>query len=130
MVIAFSIRLAGVIHAYLHAYAPTNVLIRYLRSVGGRKWALPISLACTIGYLAATAGLTAVLNAGAPGWLNILCLTAAWNTVKFACLAALEMLLALRWATGPLLRRARREAVLPDAGVESGEPHKTGIILG
>lgn len=105
MVLAFSIRLAGVIHAYLHAYGPTNVLIRYLRSAGGRTWALPISLACAIGYLAATAGLTAVLNAGAPGWLNILCLTAAWNTVKFACRAALEILIALRRRTGLLLRR-------------------------
>lgn len=112
MVLAFSIRLAGVIHAYLHVYGPTNVLIRYLRSAEGRKWALPLSLAFTIGYLAATVGLTAALNAGAPGWLNILGLVAAWNAVKFACLAALEVLLALRWATGPLLRRARREAGL------------------
>lgn len=106
MVLALSVRLAGAIHAYLHAYAPTNVLIRNLRSAGGRKWALPVSLAFTIGYLAATAGLMAALNASAPGWLNILGLVAAWNTVKFACLATLEILLALRRGTVLLLRRS------------------------
>lgn len=106
MVLALSVRLAGAIHTYLYAYAPSNVLIRYLRSAGGRKWALPASLACTIGYLAATAGLTAVLNAGAPGWLNILGLVAAWNTIKFAGLATLEILLALRRGTGLMLRRS------------------------
>lgn len=110
MVLAFSIRLAGVIHAYRHAYVPTNIVIRYLRSAGGRTWVPPISLACAIAYLAATA----VLNADAPWCLNILCLTAVWNTVKFACAAALETLLVLRRGTGVLLCRtpARSSRVL------------------
>lgn len=83
MILALSVRLAGRIHWYLYAYAPSNILIRHLRSSGGRSWAFPISAALAAGYLTATVELTAIIDAGGPGWLNLIALTCAWNAIKY-----------------------------------------------
>lgn len=87
MILALSIRLASKIHAYMYAYAPSNVLIRYLRSAEGRRWALPVSAALAVGYLVATAGLNVIIESGSPGWLNLVTLTCCWNAIKFAMTA-------------------------------------------
>lgn len=87
MILGLSVRLVATIHGYLYAYAPSNVLIRYLRSPGGCAWALPISVALAAGYLAATAGITAIIDSGGPGWLNMLGLVCVWNSIKFGWLA-------------------------------------------
>lgn len=104
MILALCFRLAGSIHWYLCAYAPSNILIRYLRSPVGRRWALPVSAALAVAYLVATAGLTEVIEAGGPGWLNLVALTCAWNAIKFG-LSALASAVS---ATGRLLRQATR----------------------
>lgn len=87
MILALCFRLAGSIHWYLCAYAPSNILIRYFRSPDGRRRAFPFSAAITAGYLAATAGLTAIIESGGPGWINLVVLTCAWNAIKFATFA-------------------------------------------
>lgn len=87
MILTLSVRLVAKIHGFLYAYAPSNVLIRYLRSPGGRAWALPISVALAAGYLAATVGITAIIESGGPAWLNLVVLTCAWNAIKLAWLA-------------------------------------------
>lgn len=110
MILALCFRLAGSIHWYLCAYAPSNILIRYLRSPVGRRWALPVSAALAVAYLVATAGLTEVIEAGGPGWLNLVALTCAWNAIKFGLFALASAVSATR--------RLLRQAVRP--GRQSG----------
>jgi hypothetical protein len=84
MIFVHSIQLAGRISRYLYAYAPSNILIRYLRSAANQRWALLVATALTAGYLAAAAGLNALIDSGGPGWLNLVALACAWNFIKFA----------------------------------------------
>lgn len=79
MILMRSVRLAAAVHAYLDAYAPTNILIR---RADGNRWAVPIVAGAAACYLAATRSLTHAIEHGAPGWLNVLVLTCAWGTIK------------------------------------------------
>lgn len=108
MILVLCFRLAGSIHWYLYAYAPTNILTRYLRSPDGQKWAFPISAALTAGYLASTAGLTTILESGGPGWLNLVTLVWAWNAMKFGLMGVLSLPMSFRAALRD--RRAQRES--------------------
>lgn len=83
MILMLSVRLSATVHGYLDAYAPNNILIRHLRIPNGRRWAFPVSIALTSAYMAATAGLNSAVEAGAPGWLNVVTALCAWNAIKF-----------------------------------------------
>lgn len=83
MILMPSVRLAATVHAYLDAYAPTNILIRMLRG-SGRQWlAFSVSATLAVAYGLLGAWLTSIINSGGPGWLNPLALLCAWNTIKF-----------------------------------------------
>jgi hypothetical protein len=107
MILALCFRLAASIHWYLYAYAPSNILIRYLRSSTGGRWAFPISAALTAGYLAATVGLTSILESGGPGWLNLVTLVCAWNAMKFMLMGVVSLPMLFRAALRD--HRAQRE---------------------
>lgn len=98
MILALCFRLAACIHLYLYVYAPSDILIRYLRSSTGGRWAFPISAALSAGYLAATTRLTSILEPGGPGWLNLVTLFCAWKAVKFVVMGVLS---ACRCCFGP-----------------------------
>ena len=105
MLLVLSVRLAATIHYYLQAFAPTNILLRHLRTRGGLKWAIPAGLVLVPAYLIAAAITTAVLDDGGPGWLNVVALTCIWNAMKFACTGVLSpfmMLSRLRRSAGNL----------------------------
>lgn len=87
MILVLSFRLAGRIHRYLYTYAPSNILIRHLRSPSGQKWALPISAVLGVAYFSATVRLTTLIEAGGPGWLNLIALISAWNAIKLTWVA-------------------------------------------
>ena len=70
-----SVRFAATIHYYLQAFAPTNLLLRHLRTRGGLKWAIPTALLIVPTYLFAAATTTAVIADGGAGWLNLVALT-------------------------------------------------------
>lgn len=55
MLLVLSVRLAATIHYYLQAFAPTNMLLRQLRTRGGLKWAIPAVLLIVPTYLFAAA---------------------------------------------------------------------------
>ncbi|WP_235736801.1 hypothetical protein [Nocardioides alcanivorans] len=130
MILALSFRLAGSIHRYLFAYAPSNVLIRYLRSATGRRWAFPISAVLTAGYLAATAGLTTILEAGGPGWFSLVALTCAWNAIKFAWVGVAALAAATSSRVRALLGRTRRARFADHSSADVSGPDKTGITFG
>ena len=84
MILMLSVRLAATVHAYLDAYAPTNILIRTLCAPGGQRFAFPVSAVMAVGYGLLGAWLTSIIDSGGSGWLNPLALLCAWNTIKFA----------------------------------------------
>ena len=93
MILMLSVRLVATVHAYLAAYAPTNILIRTMRAPGGQRFAFPVSVVMAVGYGLLGAWLTSIIDSGGPGWLNPLALLCAWNTIKFAWLAVAALLL-------------------------------------
>lgn len=103
MLLVLSVRLAATIHYYLQAFAPTNILLRRLRTRGGLKWAIPAALGLVPMYLFAAAITSAVIADGGYGWLNLVVPTCIWNAIKFACMGVLSLFMML----GRLRRSAR-----------------------
>ena len=96
MLLVLSVRLASTIRYYLQAFAPTNILLRHLRTRGGLKWAIPAAVLFVPAYLFAAAITTAVIADGGHGWLNLVVLTCTWNAMKFAWLALISPLMVLK----------------------------------
>lgn len=92
--LAISMRLAITLRALLQ-YAPTNVLIRRLRSRVGLKWGMPFML-LGVAYLLAAGLLTHWLDHGGPGWLNVLVILGVWNGIKFIAFGPVSMILLIR----------------------------------
>lgn len=85
------------VHRYLQAYAPSNVLVRRMRTQRPR-WRTVFALAGIAGVLliAMHAVATAVAG-GASGWLNLVVLILAWDTIKLV-VAAFAAFLRATWA--------------------------------
>ena len=91
---AISMRLAIALHAFLQ-YAPTNLLLSWLRSRHGLKWGVPFTVLGAAYFLAA-AMLTSWLHDGGPGWLNPLVLLGIWNGLKFVVFGPISLMLLAR----------------------------------
>lgn len=96
MLLMLSVRLAAAIHYYLQAIAPTNILLRHLRTRGGLKWAFPAAFVLVPTYLFAAAIATIVVEDGGLGWLNVVVLLFIWDACKFAGLLPIILLSVLR----------------------------------
>ena len=82
------------IQRYLAHYAPSNILFGRVRTSPPR-WGTVLALAMLTGGLILTMRAVEIgIEAGGPGWLNIVALVLAWDTIKFAILAGATGLLA------------------------------------
>lgn len=63
------------------SYAPTNLLLAATRTRRGLRWGIPAML-LAIPYLLAAHWCVTTIEAGGPGWLNLLVLLCAWNSIK------------------------------------------------
>ena len=63
-------------------FMPTNVVLDALHTRRGLKWGVPAML-LAVPYALAMVVCVGTVERGGPGWLNILALLCAWNTVKF-----------------------------------------------
>ena len=79
-------RLAAAIHGYLAFYMPSNRAVDWLRTPRGLKWAIPVALVATAAYLFAMSVCMTAIDRAGPGYLNVLVMLFAWNTIKFAAL--------------------------------------------
>lgn len=79
--LGLSMHLGGGIHALLH-HAPTNALLRRLRTRRCLKWCVPAML-LGIAYMWAAAVCTTIIDRGGPDWLHALVLLFIWNGLKF-----------------------------------------------
>lgn len=74
-------------HRYLALYAPSNILIRWVR-MSQPRWRTVGALAAFASVLLLTLRAVEVaITAGAPGWLNIVTLVLAWDAIKVGALA-------------------------------------------
>jgi hypothetical protein len=78
-------------HRYLQIYAPSNVLIRRVRASRPRLSTVVMLIALTGILLVAMKLTSSAAEAGALGWLNLAVLLLAWDAIKIALLAVLQM---------------------------------------
>ncbi|WP_313546426.1 hypothetical protein [Leifsonia aquatica] len=73
---AASVRTRGIL-----SYAPTNLVIAATRGRRGLRGGIPSMLLAVL-YLLAARWCVTTIEAGGPGWLNILVLLSVWNSIK------------------------------------------------
>lgn len=76
---------------YLQIYAPSNVLIRRVRSAQPRWRTTGGLLVLALMLLVAMNVVDNAVQRGAPGWLNLVVLVLAWDAIKIGWLAILEI---------------------------------------
>lgn len=86
--------LSAAIRGYLRFYMPTNRAVDWLRTLR-LKWAFPQALIAALIYLCAMRFCAIIVERGGPGYLNVLVLLFAWNSIKFAWIAVVAMFLHL-----------------------------------
>ncbi len=94
--IRLSILLAAALHGLLRTYAPSNILLDFLRTRRGLKLAIPVAVVLVPIYLYAASFTTTLIERGAPGWLNLLVLLLIWNAIKFTVMVPISLLLLVR----------------------------------
>lgn len=76
----------GALQRYLAVYAPSNVLIRHVRTTRP-SWKMAAGLAAlAAALLLAMRGVQLGVSAGGPGWLNLVVVLLAWDAIKIGCL--------------------------------------------
>lgn len=104
-------KLSAALNGYMRFYMPTNRVVDWLRGPGGLKWAVPVALVATPTYLFAMSVCATMVQRGRPGYLNVLVMLFAWNSMKFACIAVVGPFLYVGYL------RARRSSF---AGTQTG----------
>jgi hypothetical protein len=66
----------------LRRFMPTNLVLDAIHTRRGLKWGVPAML-LAVPYAFAMAVCVGLVEAGGPGWLNVLALLFAWNALKF-----------------------------------------------
>ena len=86
--------LAGVAFTqrYLQFYAPTNVLVRRVRSAPPRWRTVAGLLALAGALVTAMHALAEAVAAGAPGWLNLVVMVFAWDALKIIAVTLLAVI--------------------------------------
>lgn len=81
---------------FLRCYAPSNIALDAIRARRGHKWGIPAAIVLVPTYLYAASLTTALIERGAPGWLNIVALVLIWDALKFAVMAPMSVVLLVR----------------------------------
>lgn len=79
----------ALMHRYLATYAPTNLLVRQVRTQEPRWNTTVLVAGLAIGLLVIMHVVAGVVANGAPGWLNLVVLVLAWDAIKLGLAAAL-----------------------------------------
>jgi hypothetical protein len=114
--LSLSMRLAIGLRKILH-YAPTNILLRWLRSRNGLKWGAPFMM-LGAAYLLASVALGDLIRNGGAGWLNVLVLPCIWDGDKLVAFGPLSVLTLIRIRIREHRNRARDHAASPILGYE------------
>lgn len=77
------------------SYAPTNLLIAATRTRRGLRWGISAML-LAIPYLLAAYWCVKSIEAGGPGWLNLVVLLCGWNWTKLTLNGPITLVLLFR----------------------------------
>ncbi|WEO76066.1 sulfate permease [Cryobacterium sp. SO2] len=69
-------------HYSLRRFMPTNLVLDAIHTRRGLKWGMP-SMLLAVPYALATVACVGLTESGGSGWLNMLALLFAWNSLKF-----------------------------------------------
>jgi len=94
-------------HRFLALYAPSNLLVRYVRSTPRRWRDVMLLVALAASLTTVVHGVAEAVAAGAPEWLNGVGLILAWDAIKFELLGLQMVGGALRAQLGRLGRCIR-----------------------
>lgn len=103
-------------------YAPTNRLIAATRTRRGLRWGIPAMLAA-IPYVLAAYWCVATIEAGSPGWLNLLVLLCAWNSIKLTLNGPMTVILLIRARIREAVARHRARRAECERPHEYAEVH-------
>lgn len=92
------------------SYAPTNLLIAATRTRRGLRWGIPVML-LAIPYLLAAYWCVTTIEAGGPGWLNLVVLLCAWNSIKLTLNGPITVVLLIRGRIQEAVARRHARAV-------------------
>ncbi|OMH29560.1 sulfate permease [Tersicoccus phoenicis] len=101
---------------YLRRYMPTNRLLDAIRRRHNLRWGIPAMLLAAP-YLLIVSICTNVIADGGPGWLHLVVLWAAWNSMKLIIMGPVSLVLLARARAQEAIvrRRARRRAAAYEA---------------
>ena len=100
---------------FMRRFMPTAIVLDAINTRRGLKWGVPAML------LASPYGLAAIycraqVEAGGPGWLNLLEIPCLWNTLKFLVVGPISLmkLMAVRVREAVARRRMTRTLLADD----------------
>ncbi len=94
------------IRDFLRCYMPSNVIADLVRTRRGLKWGIPAML-FAVPYLGVAYWCTTLLDAGGPGWLNLIVLICVWSGLKMLWLGPISLVLLLRVRTREYVQHCR-----------------------
>lgn len=83
------------IYSLLQRYAPSNIVLRWVRSRRGLKWGAP-AMFLSLPYLGFAFWCSSVVAGGRPGWLNLVVLLSLWSAMKFLAIGPISVARLLR----------------------------------
>lgn len=101
------------VHTLLQ-YAPTNLLIRAIRTRRGLKWGVPAMLLAPV-YLFAAGIFFTLREDGGPSWIAFLGMVMLWNSFKFVWIGPISLIALTRRA----IRRRNLRAEARSGTVDS-----------
>lgn len=103
------------VRAFLRVWMPSNIVLDLIRRRQNLKWGIPAML-LAVPYLAVAYWCRAVIEDGAPDWLNVIVLICLWSALKFIIMGPVSVgLLVKARAT----ERADRRALKRTAAVRT-----------
>ena len=103
-------------------YAPTNLLISATRTRRDLRWGIPAML-LAIPYLLAASWCVTIIEAGGPGWLNLVVLLCAWNSIKLTLNGPVTVILLIRARIREAVARHRARRAKYERPHEHAEVH-------
>ena len=97
---------------FLRRFMPTAIVIDAINTRRGLKWGVPAML-LAVPYAVAAEYCRAQIEAGGPGWLNLLVLVSLWNTIKFVVIGPVSMLKLIAVRVRETVARPRMARALP-----------------
>lgn len=80
---------------FLRRYMPTNILLDASSTRRGLKWGVPAML-LALPCLYVASFLTVLIENDTPGWMHALVALCIWNSMKFAIMGPVSVILLLR----------------------------------